>query len=144
MAELGVRIQGVWIGVPKNKHNPLTADGKLPNTNKDVKWAGYLYKEGSIFSTWQKRYFVLTSPPCAIHYYQDETSADRLGYMLLAQGVMIDVRQEGPQTRPFAFKISTPSRQMFFCAETEQEKEKCMRILQEQIQIQAKVGPLIY
>lgn len=76
---------------------------------------GFLTKQGQVFKTWNRRFFVLKAD--SLTYYESEDSLTAKGELSLI-GASV-VLAESPKTdKPFCLEIVTPTRTLYACAET--------------------------
>jgi hypothetical protein len=89
---------------------------------------GWLKKEGSVFKSWKKRFFVVTLN--SISYYTSSTSfKSQKGFIPLTPTTKILPGEESLDGTLFYFSLHTPKRNLYLCASTEEERFKWMDVL---------------
>jgi len=107
------------------------AAGESPPTKSaedagsEARMSGWLTKEGAIWKTWRRRYFVLDPPN--LYYYKKQTDKVPVGNIdLRSSGHVRGVQYKKVK---FAFQVQTPSRTYYICGDSADDRDKWVEAL---------------
>jgi len=108
-----------WITRTSNRVAVFRSKHSQKKEGKKVIKQGFLEKEGKMFRTWRKRFFVLMDDGC-LKYYDNENENDAIGQINIDESIETKIVPFGKK-KPHGFQLTAGGRVWKFVCETEQE-----------------------
>jgi len=108
-----------WITRTSSRVAVFRSKHSQKKEGKKIIKQGHLEKEGKVFRTWRKRFFVLTDDG-SLKYYDNENDTDAIGQITIDESIETKT-VDFSKKKPYGFQLTASGRTWKFVCEDEKE-----------------------
>ncbi len=90
----------------------------------DIACEGYLFKKGSWFKTWKRRYFILRKDIKSLCYFKSKDNLTLLGTIKLDNDLIVDLVDDGDKVDDLLVLKKASTKEMILCMKSESVNDK--------------------